>query len=86
MSENDIDMETLGVAVERNADLVRRCNELLLEDWQKENSEKLLMAQDELEKVQRAAWEERENYITYKEQYSKVQEELKKLQAEISIH
>lgn len=77
LSENDIDMGMLGVAVERNAELVRRCKELLLEDWQKENSEKLLMAQDELEKVQRAAWEERENYITYKEQHSKVQEELK---------
>lgn len=84
LSENDIDMETLGAAVERNAELVRRCKELLLEDWQKENSEKLLMAQEELEKVQRAAREERDNYITYKEQHTKVQEELKELQAEIS--
>ena len=84
LSENDIDMETLGAAVERNAELVRRCKELLLEDWQKENSEKILMAQEELEKVQRAAREERDNYITYKEQHTKVQEELKELQAEIS--
>ncbi len=84
LSENDIDMETLGAAVERNAELIRRCKELLLEDWQKENSEKLLMAQDELEKVQRAAREERENYFTYKEQHSKVQEELEGLQVQIS--
>ena len=34
--------------------------------------------------MQRAAREERDNYITYKEQHTKVQEELKELQAEIS--
>lgn len=84
LSEDDIDMETLGAAVERNTELVRRCKELLSEDWQKENSQQLLMAQDELEKVQRAVKEERDNYTTYKEQHSKVQKELKELQAEIS--
>lgn len=84
LSEDDIDMETLGAAVERNTELVRRCKELLSEDWQKENSQQLLMAQDELKKVQRAVKEERDNYTTYKEQHSKVQKELKELQAEIS--
>lgn len=84
LSEDDIDMATLGIAVERNTELVKKCKELLSEDWKKENSRQLLMAQDELEKVQRAVKEERDNYTTYKEQYSKVQEELKELQTEIS--
>ena len=84
LSEDDIDMATLGIAVERNTELVKKCKELLSEDWKKENSRQLLMAQDELEKVQRAVKEERDNYTTYEEQHSKVQEKLKKLQTEIS--
>lgn len=84
LTESDMDMETLGAAVERNEGLVKKCKELLLEDWKKENSEQLRMAREELEELQRAVSKERDIYASCKEQHGRVQEELEKFQDEIS--
>lgn len=84
LTESDIDMETLGAAAERNAALVKKCKELLSEDWKEENSEQLRIAQEELETLRRAAEKEKDIYISCKEQYCRMQGELEKFQTEIS--
>lgn len=86
LTESDIDMETLGAAVERNERLVKKCKGLLLEDWERENSEQLRMAREELNELQNAASKERSIYASCKEQHGRVREELEKFQEEISRH
>lgn len=84
LTESDLDMETLGAAVERNEGLVKKCKGLLLEDWEKENSEQLCMARAELEELQNATSKERDIYESCKEQHGRVREELERFQEEIA--
>lgn len=84
LTENDIDVETLGAALERNEGLVKKCKELLLEDWKAENSEQLSMAQNELEEVRKNVAEGQALYHTYQEDCDRAQGELEKMQLEIS--
>lgn len=84
LTGTDIDVETLGAALERNEELVLKCKELLSEDWKTENAEQLRIDRCELEEVRKKAEEEKALYNTYQEQYSKVQGELERVQLEIS--
>lgn len=84
LTESDIDVKTLGAALERNEALVIKCKELLSEDWKAENAEQLSMAQNELEEVRKKVDEGQALYRTYQEQYNKTQEELEQVQLEIS--
>lgn len=84
LTENDLDMETLGAAVERNEGLVKKCKVLLLEDWERENVGQLRMAQTELEELQNAVSKEKDIYASCKEQHGRVREELERFQKEIA--
>ena len=84
LTESDLDMETLGAAVERNEGLVKKCKGLLLEDWERENAGQLCMARTELEKLQNAVSKERDIYASCKEQHGRVQEELERFQEELA--
>ncbi len=84
LTESDIDVEVLGAALERNEGLVIKCKELLSEDWEAESAERLCAAQNELEEVRKNVAEEKALYHTYQEQYSRVQDELGRIQLEIS--
>lgn len=84
LTESDIDVKTLGAALERNEGLVLKCKELLSEDWKAENAEQLSMAQNELEEVRKNIEEEQALYHTYQEQCNRVQGELERVQLEIS--
>lgn len=84
LTESDMDLETLGAAVERNEGFVNKCKELLLEDWERENSEQLCMARAELEELQNAASKERDIYVSCKEQHDRVRKEVERFQEEIS--
>lgn len=83
LTESDLDMETLGAAVERNEGLVKKCKGLLLEDWERENAGQLRMAQTELEELQNAVSNEKDIYASCKEQHGRVREELERFQEEI---
>ncbi len=84
LTKSDLDMDTLGAAMERNTRLVMKCKELLFEDWKAENSKKIRMAQDELDIVIKSVNEETNIYNTYKEKHDRMKMELEKLQEEIS--
>ena len=84
LTESDIDVKTLGAALERNEGFVVKCKELLSEDWKTENAEKLSVAQKELEEVRGNVAEGQALYHTYQEKCDRVQEELKQVQVEIS--
>lgn len=84
LTERDIDVETLGAALERNEGLVLKCKELLSETWKTENAEQLRMDQNKLEEVRKNVAEEQALYNTYQEQYSRVHGELERIQLEIS--
>lgn len=84
LTESDIDVKTLGAALERNEGFVVKCKELLSEDWKTENAEKISVAQKELEEVRENIAEGQALYHTYQEKCDRVQEELKQAQVEIS--
>lgn len=52
LTEADLDTATLAAAVERSSTLQNRCKAILTEEWQKENTEKITEAQNQLNDVQ----------------------------------
>ena len=77
LGQRDMDMETLGAALKNNQELIVKCKELLSEDWKAENDEQLRIARNKLEEEERSCH-------AFQKQRSTAQEELEKLQREIS--
>lgn len=83
LSEKDIETSVLSKALDRNEKLIIRCKELLTVEWEKDYSEKLLVAEQQLQDINAAVADQKEELEKSKKNYKELQNTLQTIQSEI---
>ncbi|MDL2257545.1 hypothetical protein LJC42_00100 [Eubacteriales bacterium OttesenSCG-928-K08] len=83
LSANDIDVETLAVALERNSGLVTTCKSLLTSAWEVEHTEKLQMAQQKLDEIESIMTARHTELSTLEDDYHSLQDKKAKVRTEL---
>ena len=83
LSEEDIETSVLSKALERNAELVMQCKNMLTVEWEKDYSEKLQNAEQQMKEISAAIVDQKEELERSKINYKELQDKLQLIQAEI---
>ncbi len=84
LTESDLDIETLAVALKRNKELVGRCKELLALEWEQENADKLRHAEKQLESIDNTVAAKNTEISNLETAYYDLRTQKEELQAEIN--
>ena len=83
ISKNDFDVNTLSLALARNAELVELCKDRLTEEWERENSDKTAEAEERLETIEEAEKEIRETIKALSREKKELDDEIVQVKKEI---
>lgn len=77
LSATDIEDEMLSRLIQQNSELEKRCKDLLTTEWEKENSEKIQRAENELMQRKNASEDERIQLEWLTKKYEAIEQKLK---------
>lgn len=83
LSAADIEISVLSKALERNAELVMQCKNMLTVEWEKDYSEKIQNAEQQMQEISVAVNNQKEELEKSKIDYKKLQNKIKLIQTEI---
>lgn len=83
LSEKDLETSVLSKAIERNAELVMQCKKMLTVEWEKDYSEKLHNSEQQLQEINAAVADQKEELEKSKINYKELQNRLQLIQNEI---
>jgi len=83
LTENDLDIGTLAVALNRNKELVSKCKDLLAAKWESENADRLYHAQQQLDEIENTVAAQRTEVDALEASYCVLQDIMAEVQAEI---
>ena len=83
LTKSDVDIDLISAAIQRNPELVAVCKEALRLDWERDNNERLRIANEELEKKKTLCSEEEQQVLELRTECTSLEIKSNALQDEI---